>query len=400
MLSRERTDTQRLRIVYLLLLVFAITAAFASRAVRAQTAAANPTLPTFQAWNAAIVVLVVLIGASFVPMLRVLRMPGLALVWIFGEVPTMPMSITAQPIPGQLPIFPFDFTLAAICMLLVRMPAGLFASCMIGMTSLYVTTRTRVAEMKGLDSASLLTATGGIHLLIVSALLIAGAYLLETSERRAFLLRLLLDEERAKSESLLLNVLPEPIADRLKQSPGTIAEHFESATVLFADLVGFTPFSASHSANEVVDLLNRVFSRFDALVRERGLEKIKTVGDAYMVAGGLPVRRPDHLEAMADLALAMMEIGREMGIQLRIGLNTGPLVAGVIGTSKYLYDLWGATVNTASRMQTHCEPGQIQVTAEVAAMLGDRFEFRDHGLHTIKGLGEVHTYLLLGRRRH
>jgi adenylate cyclase len=210
--------------------------------------------------------------------------------------------------------------------------------------------------------------------------------------------------ERAKSEALLLNVLPEAIASRLKEDTRIIADHFESVTVLFADVVNFTELSAALSPEEVVAFLNQVFSRFDALTEKYGLEKIKTIGDAYMVAGGIPVPREDHAAVVAEVALEMSEIARAMvtpacqPLLLRIGLHTGPAVAGVIGTKKFSYDLWGDTVNTASRMESHGISGEIQVTPQTRALLGDRYEFESRGTVEVKGKGPMPLYLLRGRK--
>lgn len=233
---------------------------------------------------------------------------------------------------------------------------------------------------------------------------LAAAYPTDRVLRRDFLLTRLLAEEKQRSETLLTNVLPEPIAQRLKEHWGVIAESHESVTVMFADVVNFTPFAASMPPDKVVGFLNGIFSQFDGLVEKYGLEKIKTVGDAYMVAGGLPVPQENHLEAMANLALDMQTVmastqgpdGSPM--QLRIGIHTGPLIAGVIGTQKLLYDLWGDTVNTASRMESHGQAGQIQVTQAVVEELEDRFIFRERGTVPVKGMGTLRTYWLVGRR--
>ena len=209
--------------------------------------------------------------------------------------------------------------------------------------------------------------------------------------------------ERERSESLLLNVLPEPIADRLKDGETTIADQFDDVTVMFADIVGFTPYSAGVSPTELVDMLNRLFSEFDALTELYGLEKIKTIGDSYMVAAGLPSPRPDHAEAIADMALdAQLMVGRfsdrqKIPLKVRLGINTGPVVAGVIGTKKFIYDLWGDTVNTAARMQTYGVEGAIQVSQETYLRLRDRYSFEDRGLIEMKGKGEVAAYLLTGK---
>jgi class 3 adenylate cyclase len=209
----------------------------------------------------------------------------------------------------------------------------------------------------------------------------------------------LLQYEQEKSERLLLNILPKPVADRLKQSPDAIAERFEEVTVLFADIVGFTALSARIAPEELVNLLNEVFSLFDRLADKHGLEKIKTIGDAYMAVAGLPMPRPDHAQAVAKMALDMQRlIGQVAGglLQVRIGLHTGPVVAGVIGQKKFSYDLWGDTVNTASRMESHGLVGQIQVTAATYERLRDHFVFEPRGPIQVKGKGAVETYLLLG----
>jgi class 3 adenylate cyclase len=211
-----------------------------------------------------------------------------------------------------------------------------------------------------------------------------------------------LDLEREKSERLLLNVLPAPIAARLKQTEGVIADGFPEVTVLFADIVDFTSRSERIAPEQVVEVLNDLFSAFDRLARQRGLEKIKTIGDAYMVVGGLPEPRPDHAEAVAEMALTMLEevagrsdpSGRPLAV--RIGIDTGPVVAGVIGTSRFSYDLWGDTVNTASRMESHGVPGCIQVTGRTYRRLRDRYRFQRRGPIPVKGKGDVVTYFLVG----
>ncbi len=214
--------------------------------------------------------------------------------------------------------------------------------------------------------------------------------------------RLLLAEQE-RSERLLLNILPAPIAGRLKQDQGVIADRFPEVTVLFADLVDFTRSSDQSTPERVVQVLDDLFTAFDRLARRHGLEKIKTVGDAYMVAGGLPEPRPDHARAVAEMALAMREeIGRHRDpagrpLALRIGMDTGPVVAGVIGTSKFSYDLWGDTVNTASRMESSGVPGCIQVTDRTHRRLRDGYRFQRRGSIQVKGKGEMVTWFLLGR---
>jgi len=210
--------------------------------------------------------------------------------------------------------------------------------------------------------------------------------------------------EQAKSEALLINILPGSIAERLKAATGPIADHLESASIVFADVVDFTPLSHRLPPAEVVGILDQLFSRFDALVERHGLEKIKTIGDAYMAAGGVPDARPDHARAAALLALDMREaaasstIAGELGLQLRIGINSGPVVAGVIGTKRFLYDLWGDAVNTASRMEAQGTPGEIQITRETYELLKDEFVCERRGTILVKGKGEMETWYLVGPR--
>ena len=210
---------------------------------------------------------------------------------------------------------------------------------------------------------------------------------------------LTLDHLHRENQRLLLNVLPASIAEKLKQQVGIIAERFEDVSVLFADIVGFTPLSARLSPTELIELLNRVFSGFDELADQHGLEKIKTIGDAYMVAGGLIEPNPDHLAAMATMALAMHENVRKLnsefdGLSLRIGLQVGSVIAGVIGIRKFIYDIWGDTVNTASRLESHGAPGRIHVSETVFERLQGRFAFEARGTIELKGRGPMHTYFL------
>jgi guanylate cyclase len=213
-----------------------------------------------------------------------------------------------------------------------------------------------------------------------------------------------LELEQAKSERLLLNVLPESVAARLKEQEGVIADACPAVTVLFADIVGFTPLSERLAASHVVALLDRVFACWDQLAADHGVEKIKTIGDAYMVAGGIPLPREDHAEAIAEMALAMRpeftRLATETGhaLQLRIGIDTGPVIAGVIGRAKFIYDLWGDTVNTASRMESHAPPGTIQVTERTFERLRARYRFCPLETIDVKGKGPMRPYLLLGRR--
>ena len=209
-----------------------------------------------------------------------------------------------------------------------------------------------------------------------------------------------LEAEHERSERLLLNVLPGAIATRLKNHPGTIADNHQQATVLFSDIVGFTKLSATTSPEALVELLNAYFSAYDALAERHGVEKIKTIGDAYMAAAGIPLPRPDHVRATIELARDMLteteRLNAELGhtLQLRIGVNTGPVTAGVIGQRKFIYDLWGDTVNVASRMESSGVVGRIQVTQAVYEALRDDCDFEPRGEITVKGKGELPVYLL------
>ncbi len=203
-----------------------------------------------------------------------------------------------------------------------------------------------------------------------------------------------------RAERLLLNTLPAPIARRLQAGEERIAEHFDAVTVLFADIVGFTRMAADVPAEAVVDLLGRVFTEFDALSDRFGVEKIKTIGDAYMVVAGLPTARPDHMQAMADMALAILgaveRVNAALGTALavRVGMHSGPVVAGIIGTRKFAYDLWGDTVNTASRMESHGVGGKIHVGEATYIALHQLYAFEPRGVIEVKGLGQRRTYFL------
>ncbi|MGB3401713.1 MAG: adenylate/guanylate cyclase domain-containing protein [Microcoleaceae cyanobacterium] len=238
-----------------------------------------------------------------------------------------------------------------------------------------------------------------------------SVYLYERLARTEFRTRHALNEaykqlqvEQQRSENLLLNILPFPIVQRLKKQPTTIADSFTNAAVLFGDIVGFTELSGQIPPAELVQMLNQIFSEFDHLADQHGLEKIKTIGDAYMVVSGLPVPCHDYAEAIADMALDMRltldEFNQETGqhFQMRIGIATGPVIAGVIGLKKFIYDLWGDTVNIASRMESHGIANEIQVTEKTYNILRHEYSFQQRGLITIKGKGEMMTYLLKSKK--
>ncbi len=214
------------------------------------------------------------------------------------------------------------------------------------------------------------------------------------------------DIAQARVEALLLNVLPADVAQRLQSDPHSIADHFDEVSILFADVVDFTPLSSRLDAREVVGLLDRLFTSFDELVDRYEVEKIKTIGDCYMVAAGVPRERPDHARALAALALEMRECAKRRlpgrdghDLRLRIGISSGPVVAGVIGRRRFLYDLWGDTVNMASRMESHGTPDEIQITRSTWELLDDDFVTEPIGLVNVKGKGEIETWRLVGPRR-
>ncbi|MFA6033416.1 MAG: adenylate/guanylate cyclase domain-containing protein [Myxococcota bacterium] len=210
-------------------------------------------------------------------------------------------------------------------------------------------------------------------------------------------------EERRRTEGLLMNILPEKIVCRLKEHPGAIADEYPGVTIMFADIVDFTRLASGMAPEEVVDFLNSVFSMMDNLADRRGLEKVKTIGDAYMVAAGVPEPRPDHVEAIAEMALDIswllenLEAPDGSPVKLRIGINTGAVAAGVIGRRKFAYDIWGDTVNMASRMESGGVDGEIQVTEAVVSALQGRYRFEYRGEMDVKGVGAVRTWLLKGR---
>lgn len=238
-----------------------------------------------------------------------------------------------------------------------------------------------------------------------------SVYLYERLKRTEFKAGLILQakhialqEEQEKSEHLLLNILPESIANRLKQQNQTIADQFSEASVLFADIVDFTKLSTRLSASQLVELLNKIFSAFDKLVEKPGLEKIKTIGDAYMVVAGLPTPCKNHITQLADFALDMQQTITDFNDQyhdklsIRIGIHTGPVVAGVIGIKKFTYDLWGDTVNIASRMESHGIAGRIQVSDSVYNALKDKYVLVKRGTIAVKGKAEMTTYFLETKR--
>jgi class 3 adenylate cyclase len=236
---------------------------------------------------------------------------------------------------------------------------------------------------------------------------LVGLRMLESNRRRSWHQGLVIEEqkaaidiERTESERLLLNVLPESISKRLRRGESPIADDFSDVTVLFADIVGFTPMASKLTAGEVVTKLNGLFSQFDELVAERGLEKIKTIGDAYMAVAGLPEPQADHASRMVDLALAMqtctIDSGLFSGLSIRIGVHSGPVAGGVIGTNKFAYDVWGNTVNVASRLEKGGVPGRVQVSEATKDLTDAEFTYEPRGVMELRGVGPMTTYFAVG----
>lgn len=244
-----------------------------------------------------------------------------------------------------------------------------------------------------------------IHDVIVNHNSFAAVSIHDTTNQKLLELQLieakqLIEEEHNKSERLLLNILPPPIAERLKHQEGTIAESFDAVSVLFADIVGFTALSRTIEPRQLVEILNTIFTCFDHLATYHQLEKIKTIGDSYLVVGGLSISNDHHLHSIVQMGLDMMQAIKDFNykenhnLAIRVGIDYGPVVAGVIGKNKFIYDLWGDTVNTASRMESTGLEGHLQVTESVYCNTRDTFTFAHRGIIQVKGIGETHTYIL------
>jgi len=284
--------------------------------------------------------------------------------------------------------------LGAIGLLRMRMHAVMVVLSVYAVVSLSLP-----GALDGVDAfGSTVAPTAGL-----TAIAAVIAYSLERLRRTDFVRQREVEHERARSEEILHNVLPASIAERLRTESGAIAESAPSVSVLFSDIVGFTPVSESLSPEELVQLLDTMFREFDELCDRRGIEKIKTVGDAYMAVAGLPQPDPDHAASLAELALDMQRTLSRLSpawpspISMRIGIASGPVVAGVIGRRKFTYDLWGDTVNTASRMESHGLPRRIQVDEATHALLESRYAFSEPQRVDVKGKGPMTTYFLLGR---
>jgi adenylate cyclase len=244
----------------------------------------------------------------------------------------------------------------------------------------------------------------GLYLFWTCLICNISVFLYEKLRKNEFDVRQEMEAIQQKSERLLLNIFPEMIATKLKQEQTTIADSFNEVSVLFADIVGFTELSSHTSPAELVELLNQIFSIFDKLAEQHGVEKIKTIGDAYMAVAGLPIQRSDHADVIANMALDMQKSIQkfnhinQLNCSIRIGISMGPVVAGVIGLKKFAYDLWGDTVNIASRMESHGIAGCIQVCEGSYQLLKEKYQLEERGIIQVKGKGEMMTYLLKGVR--
>jgi class 3 adenylate cyclase len=315
------------------------------------------------------------------------------------------IAFVRMSLPGEVGYYYYIYGLTVILMFLFTIPGAQFID--VVWVSLLLLACAPLAYMFHSEylrnpMSNVVLGVTGAFFVTLAIVGMVGRYFYELSIRRNFIQRIIIVKEEEQVNALLLNVLPASIAERLKRGE-EVADFYPAVSVLFADIVNFTPLSMRLTAAQVVHLLNHVFSIFDELTEQYTLEKIKTIGDAYMVVSGLPVPRPDHAEVLADLALdiqqavaALKEEGIE-NLMLRIGIHTGPAVAGVIGWRKFAYDLWGDTINTASRMESHGLPGRIQVSQEYYELLKDRYRFEARGEIEVKGKGKMCTYLLLGR---
>ena len=327
--------------------------------------------------------------------------------WSVTLIPPIINTIFASKIEADILGWPLAFfgmaTLIPVCW-------KLHLTTQLGVLTYYLGIQILLSKPATMPAPWMTTSLLALYMFWVCFVCDLSVYLYERLQRSEFRTRRQMELayhqlaiEQEQSERLLLNILPQSIAHRLKKSTGTLAEHFSEASVLFADIVGFTELSTKIPPTEMVELLNKIFSLFDQLAEKHDLEKIKTIGDAYMVVSGLPMPRQDHAIAIADMALDMQQelakFNAENGqtFRIRIGINTGPVVAGVIGLKKFIYDLWGDTVNIASRMESHGIPGSIQVTNETYELLKHHYIFVERGIIHVKGRGNMKTYLLTGK---
>jgi len=348
-------------------------------------------------------VIILSVLATYLPIYRRLIRPMTILVTLATGLGIIATVRLAE--PSEAGYYYYIFGLTVILVFLYTIPGAQFSDVL--WVSLVLLAATPLAYIGRFDflksqvSIVVFVLTMGI-IFTLTIVGLTASYFLELVNRRNFIQQLIIEREEERSYTLLLNTLPALIADRLMRGE-TIADYFPSISVLFADIVNFTPLATRLAPVEVVQFLNQVFSRFDELTEARTLEKIKTIGDAYMVVSGLPIPRPDHAEVLAELALEMQRAIAEMDLpgigplQVRIGIHTGPVIAGVIGWRKFAYDLWGDTVNTASRMEMHGQPGKIQVTQAYYELLKGKFTFEERGEIEVKGKGKMYTFFLVGK---
>jgi len=323
-----------------------------------------------------------------VQLVSILLLPTISMIWLGGVLPAGGVGLWA--ILAPLGALVFRGVAAGVRWYVAFLT--IFVAC--GVAGSVLDVQTTVPEWFSTLMLVLNVAVGGTIVFTLLALF--------AKQRHDALAALRVEQDKA--ESLLLNILPKSIAERLKSDTQTIADSFASASILFGDVVDFTPLAQRLPAAEVVGILDRLFTYFDSLAERYGLEKIKTIGDCYMVAAGVPTPRADHAHAIALMALDMREAMRDadavgdLGLELRIGINSGPVVAGVIGRKRFLYDLWGDAVNTASRMESHGSPGQIQITGATHELLKDDFVCEPRGTLEIKGKGAMETWYLVRAR--
>ena len=323
---------------------------------------------------------------------------------LFGAVGLMVIMAIALPseVAHRMYFLGLVFLILAVHFSRLRFRYATF----LGWTMMFVYTLLVVSKAVVLQSSTETIFLIG-NLFYLSFMNVAGmfvSYMLEASARIEFLQRQALAYEKQRSESLLFSILPRKIAKRLTQNRGTIAQEYPIASILFADIANFTPLSEKLTPTELITLLNELFSEFDRLVEHHGVEKIKTIGDCYMVASGVPNPRIDHAQAIASLAIDLVRYMNNFAqkyrypINLRIGIHSGGVVAGVIGQQKLMYDLWGDTVNTASRMESHGEVGKIQISRATYDLLGNEFICESQGEIDVKGKGKLETWHLIAKR--
>jgi len=296
----------------------------------------------------------------------------------------------------------FYFIFAAIAVLVYRPTEPVKRTLVVAtaaLSTIVMVTLTRnlapVIEMEPWKLNSIHDIIAGGTFISLAVIAFHFATVTNTAEKR-------IKKELERADELLRNILPDSIADRLKSSPNTISDNIESATILFCDIVGFTKLASQKSANQIVDMLDDIFSTFDQLALTYKVEKIKTIGDAYMVVGGVPEKTEPrvHVKAITDMALEMIEAvnqyakNYEVDLNIRVGIHTGPVVAGVIGMKKFTYDLWGDTVNIASRMESHGEKGRIQISENTQKLLPNSFELEERGVISIKNRGHIKTWFV------